>query len=331
MMKAVVMHETGGPEVLQVEQIATPSPAAGQLLIRVAAAGINFTDVLARQGVYLARGAAPQLPTVPGTEVAGVVTAVGPGVSDDLVGRRVVAFVHGGYAEYAVAPTQLVTQLPDHLDLASAVAFLVQGVSAWQLLHDCGRLTPGGSVLVHSAAGGVGTLAVQLARTMGASRVVATAGSAEKRKLAQELGAEVTVDYRVDDWPQRVLEATDGRGVDIVLDAVGGDVGEQSLACLAAFGRLVVSGVASKRLASFAGSQLMQLNQSVVGYWLSGRLRIDGTDTPEAAGVVARLLELACQQRIQAVVRHVFPLEEAVTAHRAIAERRTVGKVVLTT
>src|SRR4051794_30606125 len=271
-MNAIRMHETGGVEVLRVEDVDTPVPGEGEVLIRVAVAGVNYTDVMARQGVYMSRDAALDLPAVLGTEVAGVVTAAGPGVPEQIVGKRVIAFVHGGYAEYAIAPVRLVAELPAALDFAVAVSFLVQGVTAWQLLRDCGRLEAGQSVLVHSAAGGVGTLAVQLAKALGASTVVATAGSADKRRLALELGADVALDYTSPDWVEQVLEATDGRGVDIVLDAVGGDIGELSLGCLAPFGRLVVYGVASKRLASFAGSQLMQRNQSVVGYWLTSRL-----------------------------------------------------------
>jgi NADPH:quinone reductase len=327
MMKAVRIHETGGPEVLTVEEVPVPVPGAGQVLIRSGVAGVNFTDVMARQGVYISAGSTPALPAILGTEVAGVVAAAGPGVPPDLTGRRVIAFVHAGYAEYAIAPLELVSELPAGIELAESTAFLVQGVTAWQLLTDCGRIEPGQSVLVHSAAGGVGTLAVQLAKVLGASTVIAATGSAGKQKLATELGADVVVDYTVPDWANAVLEATGGRGADIILDAVGGDIGEQSLDCLAPFGRLVVYGVSSKRLAPFAGTQLMQKNQTVAGYWLTSRLAADPSAT---AAVVARLLKLAAAGRVRSVVRHAFPLEDAAAAHRAISDRRTVGKVVLT-
>jgi len=329
-MKAIRIHETGSPEVLTLDEVETPRPREGQVLVRVAAAGVNFTDVMARQGIFLSREAMPALPAIMGTEVAGVIAQVGPGVAEDLVGRRVVAFVRGGYADYAIAAIDLVTEVPDGLDLAEAVSFLVQGVTAWQLLSDCGRIAPGSSVLVHSGAGGVGSLAVQLARLLGATTVVATAGSRDKRKLAEDLGADVAIDYSLQDWPEQVRTATGGRGVDIVLDAVGGEVGERSLECLAPFGRLVVYGVASKQLASFAGSQLMAKNQSVVGYWLSSRLAPGTPEAAQGAGV-ARLLGLAAAGRLSAVVRHVFPLEDAALAHRAVGDRRTVGKVVITT
>jgi NADPH:quinone reductase len=326
-MKAVRIHETGGPEVLRVADVDAPAPGPDQVLIRVGVAGVNFTDVMARQGVYIAAAAAPQLPAILGTEVAGVVAATGPGVPGELAGRRVIAFVRGGYAEYAIAPLDLVTELPPGVDLAEATAYLVQGVSAWHLLTDCGRVAPGQSVLVHSAAGGVGTLAVQLARVLGASTVIATAGTAAKQKLAAELGADVVLDYSMPGWAEEVLASTGGRGADIILDAVGGDIGEQSLECLAPFGRLVTYGVSSKRIAPFAGTQLMHKNQTITGYWLTSRL---AADSRSVTSVVTNLLKLAETRQLRPVVRHAFPLEGAAAAHRAISDRRTVGKVVLT-
>jgi NADPH2:quinone reductase len=329
-MRAVRIHETGSPEVMQLDAIEVPTLGPGEVLIRVGVAGVNFTDVMARQGMYIHKDSAPELPATLGTEVAGVVAAVGPGAPDRIVGQRVVAFVHGGYAEYAVTSPDLVTELPGAIDLAEATSYLVQGVTACQLLRDCGRLEPGQSVLVHAAAGGVGTIAVQMAKAFGASTVVATAGSAEKRKLAMELGADVAIDYTLPDWPAAVLAATGGRGVDIVLDAIGGSIGEQSLSCLAEYGRLVVYGVSSSRIAPFAGSQLMLGNQSVIGYWLTGRLRPRDGVGSSAARIVAELLTLAGRGQLRGVVRHAFPLEQAAEAHRAISSRATVGKVVLT-
>ncbi|MDF2260083.1 quinone oxidoreductase family protein [Streptantibioticus ferralitis] len=323
------IHETGGPEVLRLDELDTPVPGPGQLLVRVGAAGVNFSDVMARQGVYLNQDTAPGLPVTLGTEVAGVVAAAGPGVDGQIVGRRVIAFVQGGYAEYAVTTPDLAAELPVGVDLAEATAYLVQGVTAWQLLRDCARIEPGQSVLVHSAAGGVGTLALQLARVFGASTVIATAGSADKRKLALELGADSAVDYTTPEWTEEALAVTGGRGVDIVLDAVGGTTGEQSLDCLAPFGRLVVYGVSSSRLASFAGAQLIRKNQSVIGYWLAGRIPRGGATGSPTAHIVPELLRFAEYGRLRAVVRHAFALSEAAEAHRAVGARHTMGKVVL--
>ncbi|NUP51487.1 MAG: NADPH:quinone oxidoreductase family protein [Catenulispora sp.] len=331
-MRAVRIHETGGPEVLRVDQIDVPVPGPDEVLIRVGAAGVNFTDVTARQGVYISRDSAPVLPATLGTEVAGVVSATGPGVPQELVGRRVVAFVHGGYADYALARRDLTAELPPGVDLAESTALPVQGVTAWQLLRDCARIAPGESVLVHTAAGGVGSLAVQLARRFGAGTVIATAGSAEKRKLALDLGADFAFDYTSEQWPRDVLDATGGRGVDIILDAVGGPVGEAGPGCLAPFGRLVVYGVTGKQLAQFAGSQLMRGNQSVIGYWLTGRLPAgpDAAAGHPIAGILRELVELTASGGLRPVLREAFPLERAADAHRAISDRRTVGKVVLT-
>lgn len=332
-MKAVQIHETGSPEVMRVEEVRMPVPGPGQVLIKVAVAGINFTDVMARQGMYVVREAAPPMPMVLGTEVAGIVVGTGPDVPAAWTGKLVTSFVEGGYAEYAVAPVGLASEVPGGMDLGEAVAYLVQGVTAWQLLRDCGRLGSGQSVLVHAGAGGVGTLAIQLARAFGAGTVLATAGTAGKRALAAELGADATFDYTSPGWEQAVVDATGGRGADLILDSVGGDVGERSLRCLAPFGRLLVYGVASTSVAAFAGSQLMHKNQSVTGYWLTSRLGPHGTNgaaATETGQIVRSLLDLADSGQVRGVVRHAFPLEDASAAHRAIAGRQTVGKVILT-
>lgn len=324
-MKAIRIHETGGPDVLRVEELRIPAPTPGSVLIRVGASGVNFTDVLARQGIYMSRETGTTLPHTMGTEAAGVVTEVGEGVDSGLIGTRVVAFVEGGYAEYALADRRLTYLLPDTIDFADAVAFLVQGVTAWELVHERGALQPGETALIHSAAGGVGGLAVQLARLAGAELVIGTAGSIAKLELVRALGAHETVNYSQPDWADRVLELTERRGADLIVEAVGGQIGEQSLRCLGDHGRLIVYGVASKRLSPFAGTQLMQHNQSVIGYWLTSRL---APDSPTAA-IVPRLLHLAADDKLQATIKHVYSLEHAADAHRALAERATVGKVVL--
>lgn len=324
-MKAIRIHSTGGPEVIRVEDVETPKPEDGQVLIQVAAAGVNFADVTTRQGIYVTRESALELPGILGTEVAGVVVGLGEGVSGPAPGTRVAALVRGGYAEYAVASAAMTYPLPDKLDFAAALAYLVQGLSAWELLRECGRLAPRERVLVHAGAGGVGGLAIQLAKLFGASTVVATASTAAKRETATALGADASIDYTSEDWWREALTATGDRGADVILDSVGGDVSEQSLRCLAPFGRLVVFGVSSGRLASFAGSQLMHKNQSVIGYWLTSRMAHD----PAGAQIVPQLLRLAADGKIIGEIRHAFPLEEAERAHRAISGRQTTGKVVL--
>ena len=241
-MKAIRIHETGGPEVMHLEDVESPTPAQGEILIKVAAAGVNYADLAQRQGAYLTR---TRTPMTLGVEVAGTVAAHGPGVSAPPVGTRVIAFVQGGYAEYAIASASTVIPIPENLDFTHAAAFAVQGLTAYQTLHESGRLQPGESVLVQAAAGGVGTLAVQLARLMGAGTVVGTASNEQKLDLVRRLGADATINYTQNDWVEQVKQATGGRGVDVVLEVVGGPIAEQSLQCLAPFGRMVVIGAAS--------------------------------------------------------------------------------------
>jgi NADPH:quinone reductase len=322
-MKAIRIHETGGPEVMRLEEVETPTPKEGEVLIKVAAAGINYADLAQREGAYLTR---TRTPMTLGAEVAGTVTALGQGVSVPAEGGRVVAFAEGGgYAEYAVAKTAMVIPIPPNLDFEHAAAFPVQGLTAYQLLRESAHIEAGESVLVHAAAGGVGTLAVQLARLMGAGTVVGTASNASKLDLVRRLGADAAINYSEADWFEQVKKATSGQGADIILEMVGGEVAEQSLQCLAPFGRMVVFGAASGKIVQFSGIQLMYKNQAIIGYWLTSQLRrID-----RIAAATRELMQYLASGKLEIIVGQTFPLAEAAEAHRAIAERRTVGKVVL--
>src|SRR5258708_19079098 len=206
-MKAIRINETGGPEVMHLEEIPTPAPKAGQALIKVEAAGINFADLAQRQGAYLTR---TRTPMTMGFEVAGTVAAHGPGVSSPPLGTRIIAFSEGGYAEYTVAPVSNVIPIPDTLDFASAAAIPVQGLTAYQLLRESAHIQAGETVLVHAAAGGVGTLAVQLAKLMGASIVLGTASNSAKLDLVRSLGADVAINYTEPNWVEQVKNATGG-------------------------------------------------------------------------------------------------------------------------
>lgn len=322
-MKAIRIHETGGPEVMRLEEIELPAPREHEVLIKVAAAGINFADLAQRQGAYLTR---TRTPMTLGVEVAGTVEALGPGVTSPPVGTRVIALGAGGYAEYAIANAYTLIPIPDSLDFSHAAAFPVQGITAYQLLHESVRLQPGESVLVHAAAGGVGTLAVQLARLMGASKVVGTASSDSKLELVRSLGADATIRYTASDWFEQVKAATDGRGVDCILEMVGGDITMQSLQCLAHFGRMVIYGAASGKVEQFSGIQLMYKNQSIVGYWLTSWM----SQRPERIAAAAQaLMQYLASGKLQIIVGATYPLAEAAAAHTAIANRETTGKVVL--
>jgi NADPH2:quinone reductase len=321
-MKAIRIHETGGPEVMHLEDVETPTPAQGEILIKVAAAGVNYADLAQRQGAYLTR---TRTPMTMGFEVAGTIAAHGPGVSAPPVGTRVIAFVEGGYAEYAIASASTIIPIPENLDFTHAAAFAVQGLTAYQTLRESGRLQPGESVLVQAAAGGVGTLAVQLARLMGAGTVIGTASNEQKLDLVRRLGADAAINYTQNDWVEQVKQATGGRGVDIVLEVVGGAVAEQCLQCLAPFGRMVVIGAASGQRAQFSAIQLMYKNLSIVGYWLTAWL-----SRPDRIAVATiELMQYLATGTLQIVVGQTYPLAGAAEAHRAIAERKTTGKVVL--
>ena len=321
-MKAIRIHETGGPEVMHLEEIETPTPEEGQLLIKVAAAGINFADLAQRQGAYLTR---THTPATLGFEFSGTVAALGPGVTTPAVGTRVVAFGEGAYAEYALAQAATTIPSPPNLDFTHAAAFPVQGITAYQLLRESAHIQPGESVLVHAAAGGVGTLAVQLARLMGAGKVIGTASNTNKLELARRLGADVAINYTEENWVEQVLQATEGRGVDIILEMVGGQVAGQNLQCLAPYGRMVIYGAASGQIAQFTGIQLMYKNQAIIGYWLISQLQ----RPDRIAQAAMTLMQYLISGQLEIVVGQTFPLAQAAEAHRAIAERKTMGKVVL--
>ncbi len=321
-MKAIRIHETGGPEVMHLEEVEQPTPQAGEVLIQVAAASINYADLSQRKGTYLTR---THVPTTLGFEVAGTVVALGAGVTTPEVGTRVAAIANGGYAEYTTAAASAVLPIPPSLDFSHAAAFPVQGITAYQLLHESGRLARGESVLVHAAAGGVGTLAVQLAKLMGAGTVLGTASNASKLDLARRLGADVAINYTEKNWAEQVQEATNGKGADIILEMVGGRIAEQSLRCLAPYGRLVVFGAASGERASFSSTQLMYKNQSVIGYWLTAWMQ----RPDRIAHAASELMKYLATGKLEIVVGQTFPLTEAAAAHQAIAARHTTGKVVL--
>ena len=311
-MRAVCVSEVGGPEVLRVSDVPEPRAGEGDVLIDVALAGVNFGDTHQREGQYIADR---ELPFVLGGEVAGTVD-----------GRRVVALLEtGGYAERAVAPEARTFEIPDGLSDHAALGLLVQGLTAWHLYRTAARLGDGESVVVHSAAGGVGGLAVQLAKPMGAGRVIATAGSPERRERALELGADAAVDPVADDLTTALIEANGGEGVDVVLETAGGRVFEQSLQALAPFGRLVAYGNSTREKVRVSNAALLKTSRAVVGFWLMHLL-----DRPEMlADPLADLFGRAARGELQAQLGPVYPLEDVRRAHEDLAARRTTGKLAL--
>lgn len=300
-MLAIRFDRFGGPEVLTPVEIPAPEPGPDQVLITVEAAGVNFAETHQTDGSYLS---ADRLPYVPGSEVVGRTAD----------GRRVLALVSGGYAEQVVADASGVVEIPDELGAGQALALLMQGLTAWHLLRSAARLNPGETVVVHSAAGGVGSLAVQLAAEFGAGRVLAQASSSAKEQLALELGADGIATYPLDG------EA------DVVLDAVGGALFDQALESLASFGRIVSYGNAARTgFTPVDPARLGRLNASVVGFWLRPTLARPGAvEEP-----LKELLDLTLRGRLRPVVNDPYPLAEAWRAHEDLWARRTVGKVVL--
>jgi NADPH2:quinone reductase len=308
------MTEFGGPEVLELVELPVPEPGPEQVLIKVVRAGLNFADTHTRTNSYVRKAV---LPLVPGGEVAGV---------REDTGERVVALVgDGGYAEYAIAPRELVYPIPDELDEGAALALIIQGLTAWHLYRTAGHVAAGESVVVHSAAGGVGSLAVQLGRALGAGRVIATASSSEKRALALELGADVAIDAEADRLTERLLQANDGRPVDVVFDMAGGAVFDASYAALAPFGRIVVCGIASQEPNEVRTGSLLRHSRSVVGFYLFHTLERPGMFADALADLFAR----AARGELRTVIGATYPLDQAARAHIDLRERRTTGKLLL--
>jgi NADPH:quinone reductase len=312
-MRAIRIDEFGGPEVLKVADVAVPEAGDGQHLIKVSRAGINFADTHARENTYLAKY---ELPLVPGGEVAGT----------DESGRRVIALVGtGGYAEYAVAHKSTTFPIPDGVDDDVALALLIQGLTAWHLYRTCAQLRPGESVVVHSASGGVGNLAVQLGKPFGAGRVIASASSEEKRAQALELGADAAIDSNAEKLGEALVEANEGRQVDVVFEMAGGRVFDESLSVLAPFGRLVTYGIASGQPNSVGSGSLMRKSRAVVGFWLMHCLGREDMLREPLEDLFAR----AARGELKPLVGETYGLSEVQRAHEDLAGRRTSGKLLL--
>jgi NADPH2:quinone reductase len=313
-MRAIQQQEFGGPEVLELVELPTPEPGDGEVLIRVSLAGMNFADTHQRRNEYLA---AQQLPLVPGTEVAGV---------REDTGERVVALCgNGGYAQYTKAPAALTFPIPDGVDDGTALALIVQGLTAWHLYRTSGRVGPGESVAIVAAAGGVGSLAVQLGKPMGAGRVIALASTQAKRDLALELGADVAIDGDPEGLKERLIEANEGRPVDVVFEMAGGAVFDACLAALAPFGRLVAYGIASGEGNEVHTRKLMSRSRAVVGFWLAHCIGNPAMLDDALTDLYAR----AARGELRAVVGATYPLSQARQAQIDMAQRRTTGKVLL--
>lgn len=324
-MRAWRVHELGDPEsVLTLEAVPVPEPGPGEVRIDVAAASLNFPDVLLCRGEYQVK---PSLPFTPGAEVSGTVSALGDGADPSLLGRRVIALPrsgNGGFAEQTVAHQAGIFPIPDSLDDVKAAALLVTYQTGHVALHRRAALEPGETLLVHAGAGGVGSAAIQLGLAAGA-RVFATAGGPEKVEVCRDLGAELVIDYRADDFVDAVKGATQGRGADVIYDPVGGDTFDRSRKCIAFEGRILVIGFTGGRFADAPTNHALIKNYSVVGvHWGLYNLR----EPNVILDVHEDLMRLHAEGAIEPLVSRVIELEEVPTALASLATRGTYGKVV---
>ena len=311
-MKAIQIQEFGGADAMQLVDLPDPAPGDGEVVVDVARAGVNFADTHVTRNDYLAKH---ELPLVPGGEVAGSTPD----------GRRVAALLmKGGYAERVAVPEAALVPIPDDFSDDQAAALLLQGLTAHALIHRCARLERGETVVIEAAAGGTGSLAVQLAKRHGA-RVIGLASSAEKRELVAKLGADATVDSRAGDLKEAILDANEGRQVDAVFEMSGGEAFEATLRTLAPFGRMVTFGIASREENEVRTGHLMRTSRAVIGFWMVHLFR-----EPEAVKAgIGDLLGAVAAGELEVVVGGTYPLTEARRAHEDIAARRTQGKLLL--
>jgi len=312
-VKAIQVTAFGGPEVMKLVELADPIAKEGFAIIDVTAIGINYADTHQTENSYLSK---QKLPLVPGIEVVGT-------TSD---GRRVLAPVpSGGYAQKAVAHSSTIIDIPDGVSDSQALCMLVQGSTAWHILKTVGHVRAGESVVIHAAAGGVGTIAIQLAKMWGA-KVIAVASTAEKRDLAKSLGADIAIDANQDNLLAAILAANDAKPVDLILEMVGGKTFDLSLEALAPFGRLITFGMASRETPSMIHpGVLLATSKTVTGFWLShcfGSKELIND-------VIVELFELVKSGKLKPVTGEVFGLSQATRAHQAMLARQTTGKITL--
>lgn len=321
-MKAIVFTRTGGPEVLQLAEVPRPEVRPGMVLIKVHAIGVNFADTRFRQGTYVVK---PKLPDTPGMEAAGVVEAGGEGVTEFRPGTRVAAFTVKSYAEYCQAPASMVIPLPDAVGFVEGAAFPIQVLTAYHLLHTADSTGPERTVLVHSAAGGVGLAAVQLAKAAGA-RVFGTVSSDDKAALVRQHGADAVINYATEKFADEALRLTDGRGVDLILDAVGKPTFEEGLRCLAMFGHLILYGRAGGPTDPLNVAVLSPKSLKVSGFMLPTVTRNFPDKTRESA---ERCFALMREGQLRLHIGKTFPLAAAADAHRHLESRESTGKLIL--
>lgn len=323
-MRAVTIPAPGGPEALVLAEVPDPTPGPGEVLIDVVAAGINRADVLQRMGFY---PPPPGAPAYPGLEVSGRIAAIGDGVSPWHPGDQVCALLAGGgYAEKVVVPASALLPVPAGISLVNAAALPEVACTVWSNVFVIGALQPGQTLLVHGGSSGIGTMAIQLATAMGA-RVVVTAGTADKLAVCRDLGAEVGINYREEDFVERILAVTDGRGADVILDNMGAKYLARNVSALAPDGRLVVIGLQGGTKAELDLGLLLRKRGTV--YATSLRSRTEAEKAAIVSGVTTYVWPLIESGRIQPVIHARYPLAEVAEAHRVLESSTHIGKLLL--
>lgn len=321
------MHGYGSPDVLKLVDVDVPQPAEGEVLIKIEAIGVNYSDALRRKNTYFMP---TPLPYVLGAEAVGEVVALGAGLQAQPLqqGVRVLAILPngGGYAEYVTAQAQYCVPLPPSIHAADATAIFVQGSTAHLMLHRVAGNIRGASVLVHAGGGGVGSLIVQLAKAAGAANVIATGSSEAKLAVAQNVGADATVNYTHPDWPAKVIKANGGKKVDVILEMVGGDVYTQSFECLAQGGTMIVYGAASGQKGFMHAEHFVDENQTVAGFNLAHYIQHKTQMWQASLGAVIGML---AEGKLRVHVGQTFALNDAAKAHKQLEARQTTGKIVL--
>ena len=324
-MQAVVLEGFGGPEMMQLGEVPRPEPGPGQVLIRVAATSVNRADLQQRTGNY---NPPPGESEVLGLEVAGLIEQLGDGVAGWSIGDRVMTLVGGGgYAGYATAAASTLMRIPDSIDLVHAAGITEVFITAYLNVFREAGLKPGETLLVHGAASGVGTAAIQLAKALGPSPVIATVGSEAKAEACRALGADHVILYKRESFSERVLELTDGRGADVILDHIGAAYLEPNMACLALYGRLLIIGLLGGAKAELNIGRMMVNRQKIIGSVLRAR------PVAEKAEITAAFREAALDRlargELRPVIHEIMPLAEVRRAHELIAANANTGKVIL--
>lgn len=323
-MTAIAIRAAGGPEMLVPEQRPVPTPGQGEILVKVAAAGVNRPDVMQRLGLYPPPKGAPD---IPGLEIAGTVAACGAGVTRWRVGDEVTALVvGGGYAQYCVAVEGHALPIPAGLSANEAAAIPETFFTVWHNVFERGGLKPGETLLVHGGSSGIGTTAIQLARSFG-SRVITTAGSAEKCEVCRKLGADVAINYRTEDFVAATKQATDGKGADVILDMIGGDYVERNYEAAAVEGRIVQIAFQGSPKATVNFMRLMLKRLHHTGSTLRARANPDKTAIARA--IEAKVWPLVAAGKVRPVIDSTFPLSEAAGAHARMESSQHTGKIVL--